>query len=74
MLGSVKAVASTVDSFLGRLSQTVKRAYRFVEESEQVRAQSLDYAARDNVRLHGKNAVITAESLVKMDGAQIHMG
>ncbi len=50
------------------------RAYRFVEEMEHVRAGSIDYAARENVRFHGRNALVTAQQLVKMDGEQIHMG
>jgi hypothetical protein len=72
--GSLKTIVGTVDAVLDRLSQKMKRAYRFVEETEHVRAHTLDYAARENVRMHGKNAIVTAQQLVKMDGAQIHMG
>jgi len=74
VIGKLQTIVGTVDAVLERLSQKVKRAYRFVEEMEHVRAHTLDYAARENVRIHGKNAVVTSEELVKVDAAQIHMG
>ena len=54
--------------------QRVKRSYRVVEEIDQVKAERIDYAAKEHISLHGKNALITAESLVKVDGDQIHLG
>ncbi len=70
---AVKLSATTFESIVERVTQRIKRAYRFVE-SEQVRAERLDYAATKTVRLHAENAVLTAEELIKIDGAQIHVG
>lgn len=70
----VKTVAATLDQTLDRWSQRVKRVFRRVEEIEQVRAEQIDYAAETTLRAHGRNTVVTAEQLVKMDGEQIHLG
>jgi hypothetical protein len=69
-----KLLAGTLDSTLDRLSHRVKRSYRFVEEIDQVRADQIDYAATKSLSLHARNAMVTAEELVKLDGEQIHVG
>lgn len=71
---SLKMVAETVDQAAERVVQRVKRVYRFVAEMEQVRAQRMDVQAEKTLSLHAENAVMTAEALVKVDGAQIHVG
>ncbi len=70
----VKLFAEHLDSVVDRVAQRVKRSYRSVEESDQVRAARVDYTARETMSLHGENALLTAESLVKIDGEQIHVG
>ncbi|MSP25286.1 MAG: DUF3540 domain-containing protein [Myxococcales bacterium] len=70
----VKSFAKSCDSVLERFSQRVKRSYRTIEESDHVRAGQIDYVARRTMNLHGENAVVTAAELVKVDGAQIHVG
>ncbi len=69
-----KLLTSCCDWVADRLLQKLKRSYRFVEEVEHVRAGQIDYVARQNMRMHGKNALVTAEALVKLDGDQIHVG
>jgi len=69
-----KLVAETIDQAADRLTQRIKRAYRFVSEIEQVRAHRIDVAAEKTFNLHAQNAVVTAEELVKVDGGQIHLG
>jgi len=73
-LGRAIVSAETLDQRIGRLSQRLKRAYRFIEEGEHVRAESLDYAAEKSVNLRGENTIVTARELVKVDGGQIHLG
>lgn len=73
-LAKVKVVAETIDQAADRIVQRVKRAYRFVAETEQVRAQRVDVAAQKTMSLHARNTVVTAEELVKVDGGQIHLG
>jgi hypothetical protein len=69
-----KLVAGSLDSTLERWSQRVKRSYRFVEEIDQVRADQIDYSAQKSLSLHSRNAMVTAEELVKLDAEQIHVG
>jgi hypothetical protein len=71
---SVQAVLDVVDSTLERLSQRVKRVYRFVEEMDVTRANQIDYRAENVASLRGRHTVMTAEELVKVDGKQIHLG
>ncbi|APR88234.1 hypothetical protein A7982_13583 [Minicystis rosea] len=73
-LEKAKIAATTLDTSVERLTQRAKRAYRFVEQFEQVRAARLDYTAKKNLSLHAENALVTAEQLVKVDGAEIHLG
>ncbi|WP_433935697.1 DUF3540 domain-containing protein [Sorangium cellulosum] len=69
-----KVKAAAFDASVERVVQRVKRAYRFVEEFEQLRAERVDYVAKKNMSLRGENTLVTAEELVKLDGAQIHLG
>ena len=70
----VKVVAERVDQVFERLHQRVARSYRFVREMDQLRAAHLDYRAEKTARVHAENAVITADEVVKVDGAQVHIG
>jgi hypothetical protein len=70
----VKLISGIFDSVIDRVSARVKRSYRTVEEIDQLRAEQIDYKAEQNVRIRGKNALVTAEKLVKMDADQIHLG
>ena len=71
---SVKTAVTYFDSVLERFTQRVKRSYRTVEELDQVKSKQIDYSAKQNLRLRGKNALVTADALVKVDGEQIHLG
>jgi hypothetical protein len=73
-LEAVKLLASRVHSVVERVSQQVQRSYRTVTETDQLRAQRIDYTAEKTMSLHGEHALITAEDLVKVDGDQIHLG
>ena len=71
---SVKTAVTYFDSVLERFTQRVKRSYRTVAEIDQVRSKQIDYSAKQNMRLRGKNALVNADALVKIDGEQIHLG
>ena len=73
-IDKIKLFAKGVDSVVERVTQKVKRSYRSVEETDQVRAERIDYAASKTLSLHAENALVTAKELVKVDGEQIHMG
>jgi hypothetical protein len=70
----VKLVAQTFDSVLERLTQKVQRSYRTITETDQVRAQRIDYTAEKTLSLHGEHALVSADELVKVDAEQIHLG
>jgi hypothetical protein len=69
-----KTVIGFFDSVLDRFTQRVKSSYRFVDLVDQVRAKQVDYAAKENLRLRGNNALVNADLLIKIDGDQIHLG
>lgn len=73
-IGRAKVLAESLDTVAERLWQRVKRSYRVVEECDHVRAEQIDYAAKKSLRLHGENALVTAENLAKVEGDQIHLG
>ena len=66
--------AEKVESVCERVWARVKRSYRFVEETDQLRAGNIDHRARGIARWHADNAVLTANHLAKIDGEQIHVG
>src|SRR5262249_51855943 len=69
----VKHAGAVLDSVLDRISRRVKRSFRVVEEIDSVKAEQIDYTAKQNVHVHGKNTLVTADELVKLDGDQIHL-
>ena len=69
-----KVFGQSLDTFAERVSQRVKRSYRFVEEAEHVRAERLDYAAKGTLSLHGETARVTASRVAKVDGDQVQIG
>jgi hypothetical protein len=73
-LKQIKLFADNFDSLLERLHQRIKRSYRFIEETDQLRADKIDHRAEELLQMHGKNAVINAKELIKLDGEQIHVG
>ncbi|MCA9644502.1 MAG: DUF3540 domain-containing protein [Polyangiaceae bacterium] len=69
----VRTVAEVAESVVDRVSQTFGRVYRKVEDFEHVRAKRIDQRA-ELMNLRGKNAMLTAEQLVKLDADQVHLG
>lgn len=70
----LKSIAVSIDRVAERVIERVKRSYRTVEELDRVDARQIDYSARQVMSLRGENTLMTAEQLVKVDGAQIHVG
>lgn len=73
-LKQIKLYADSFDSLLERLHQRIKRSYRFIEETDQLRADKIDHRAEELLQMHGRNTVINAKELIKLDGEQIHVG
>ena len=70
----VKSVVQLFDQVVDRFHQKAKRSYRFIEEVDVTRASEIDLRAKENLSMRGRNAVVNAEQLVKVDGRQIHLG
>lgn len=73
-VGRVRVVGEAIETLVDRLLSRAKRSYRFVEEGEHLRAGEIDHRASGNLHLRGQNAIVNAETIVKVDGGQIHLG
>jgi hypothetical protein len=73
-VSKVSLLAEQLDTRLSRWIQRVKRAFRFVEEIEQVRAGTVDVRAERLAALRGDHTVVSARTLAKIDGEQVHIG
>jgi hypothetical protein len=71
---TIKLFGRACDSVFERVSQRVRRCYRWVEELDQLRAGQLSYLVKQLMSLRGKYSVITAEEDVRIDGDKILMG
>ncbi|MCA9630103.1 MAG: DUF3540 domain-containing protein [Myxococcales bacterium] len=69
----LRTIAEVAESVVDRVSQSFGRVYRKVEDFEQVQAGRIDQRA-ELMNLRGKNAMLTAEQLVKLDADQVHLG
>lgn len=73
-IGTVRSVVGAIDTVAERVSQRAKRAYKWIEELEMMRAERVDYQAKGTLNMRAKNAVVMAEQVVKIDGGQVHLG
>lgn len=73
-LEKVKLLAGALDTVLERITQRVKRSFRVVEELDHLRSGQISWRAEKNLDLRGRNALVIARELVKLDGDQIHLG
>jgi urease gamma subunit len=69
-----KLVGSVLETVADRVQQHAKRSYRTIEEGETLRAKRIDYRTEEECSLRGRHAFVHAAELVKVTGAQIHMG
>jgi hypothetical protein len=73
-VGRLRLVGRVFESVADRIVQMARSALRVVDETEQVRVGHLDCEASGTARLHARHTVVTANDLVKVDAAQIHVG
>lgn len=73
-VGSVTMLAEAIETLARRVIGRFGRSYRFVEESEQLRARDIDQRASGHLHLKGDTASIQAGAVVKVDANQIHLG
>ena len=73
-VSKVSLVAEQLDTRLTRWIQRVKRAFRFVEDLEQLRAGTVDIRAERLAAVRADNTIIAARTVAKIDGEQVHIG
>lgn len=73
-LRDARLEAENVDTSASRWTQRVKRAFRFVEETEILQAGELFQRVRGLFTSRAKTAVMTATDDMKVDGKRIHLG
>jgi hypothetical protein len=66
--------AHSYDGFIERITERAARVYRMVSEYDQLRARHFDYRAEESAQIKGKNTVLIAREVAKVDGEQIHVG
>ncbi|MCH9681511.1 MAG: DUF3540 domain-containing protein [Deltaproteobacteria bacterium] len=69
-----KLVGRWFESAYERVIQRAERSYRSITQVDHVRSADIDYRADNNAHIRAKNALVTAEKLVKLDGDQVHLG
>jgi hypothetical protein len=70
----IKHVGQALESAIDLVTSRVKHSYRTIEELEEVKAKELSVSAEATLNMHGKNTIVSAEKLAKLDGEQIHIG
>jgi len=73
-LETVKLLARTFDAITERFFRRTKRSYRFIEDTDQVKAGSLNYVADKSLMLRGTFSQMTAKEDVHIDGERINIG
>ncbi len=71
---ALRVAAERVERTAGRLVERLGRSYRFVEETEQLRAKEIDLRAEGNLAMRADHTVVLARKIVKFDGSQVHIG
>jgi hypothetical protein len=67
-------VGQALETLVERVTQHSKTSYRSISELDHVHAAILDYRADGLASVHGKQTLMSAHELVKLDGGQIHLG
>lgn len=70
----IKVLGQSLETAIDHVSSRVKHSFRIVDEIERVKAKELHVNVEATLNLHGKNTLMTAEKLVKIDGEQISLG
>lgn len=75
VFGDAALSGTNLDTAVERLTTRAARAFRFIKETDQTRAQHIDARASDTARLSSKTAtVVTSAEVVKVDASQVLIG
>ncbi len=70
----VKVLGQVLETVIDRVSSQAKYSFRTVSEIERFEAKEAHVTVEGTLNMHGKNTLMTAEKLVKLDGEQITIG
>lgn len=71
---ALKFVAQVAHTIVDSLHLVAQRSFRHIEQSDHQRCGYLDLEAEQLIQIRGRNTMITAHQLTRVDGAQIHVG
>jgi Protein of unknown function (DUF3540) len=70
----LRSMGDLVETFAEHVLTRAKRGSRFIEGSDQMRAGDIDHRAEGTLQLQAEAAFVTADTIVRVDADQIHMG
>jgi len=70
----LRSMGELVETFAEHVLTRAKRGSRFIEGSDQMRAGYIDHRAEGTYQLQAEAAFVTADTVVRVDADQIHMG
>ncbi len=73
-VSKIRNVVEVFETFAEHVLTRAKRASRFIEGSDQLRAGDVDHRADATLQMTAKTMLMTADTLVRVDADQIHMG
>ena len=73
-VGKLRSLGDVVETFAEHVLTRAQRASRFIAETDQMRAGDIDHRAEGTLQLQADLAFVTADTLVRVDAEQIHMG
>ena len=73
-VGKLRHVGDMVEMVAEHVLTRVRRSSRFVEESDELRAGDVDHRAEHTMQMRAGTMLMTADTVVRVDAEQIHMG
>lgn len=74
LVGKIRCVGEMVETFADHVLTRARRSSRFVEDSDQLRAGDIDHRAESTLQMRAGTMLMTADTVVRVDAEQIHMG
>jgi hypothetical protein len=70
----IRHVGEMIETFAEHVLVRAQRSSRFVEDSDQLRAGDIDHRAESTLQMRAESMFMTADTVVRVDADQIHMG
>lgn len=70
--GALERIADSCERTAGRLVERARRRFRSVRGDDVLDAGRIDIAAREDAMLHGSEACVAGEKLLKLDAKQFY--